>query len=374
METIEFTAKVIEKFERDGKYFVVLDKTLFYPDHKGGQLGDTGYIGPSKVLKVIEEKGKILHQVESLDIEGEALCKIDIERRMDVSREHTAQHILSQALERLFNIHTLSFHMDENYSTIDIDKEKIDQDQIKEAEYLSNKIVMENRKVKKYYVSQEELEKLNIRKKVDIEEPIRIVEVEDFDISMCGGTHVDNTGEIGIIKVLKTEKIKKEYTRIYFASGFRALREFDRKITILSSLTNELTTGETELQSKIKKLITENKTYSNQIRKLEEELSKFLLEKLSEKQTISSTLSNISRKTFESLAINLKKQGKDGFLALNNVEQFLIALLSKTDIPSELKVYKIGDVMFLSFDNENSFKETLKELETITKEGEDEKT
>jgi len=209
--------------------------------------------------------------------------------------------------------------MGEYYSTIDLESSNFTNEKLNEAENLANTIVLEDREVLKYTITKDKIKDLNLRKISDVEEPIRIVEVENFDISMCGGTHVDKTGEIGIIKWLKYEKTKRELSRVYFASGLRALKAFQNKNDIILNISNMLTTGEDELIVRINKLVNENKELSNKIKALDEQLTDALIEKLMKEDTIVETLQNISRKSFERVSITLKNAQKRAFFCLNRM-------------------------------------------------------
>ena len=346
MEEYKFEAKVVDKLEKNGKKYVILDKTFFYPDGKGGQLGDRGKIGSANVLNVIEENGLIFHEVDQFPTEETLLCAIDRERRLEISREHTAQHILSGAFVNLFNIETASFHMGEYYSTIDLESQSLTNDTLNKAENLANSIVLEDRAVLKYTTTKDKIKDLNLRKISEVEEPIRIVEVENFDVSMCGGTHVDRTGEIGIIKWLKFENTKKELTRLYFASGLRALKAFQNKNDIILNISNMLTTGEDELIARINKLVNENKDLSNKVRALDEQLADAYIEKFLKEETIVETLQNISRKSFERISITLKNAQKKGVIFLKQDDSYLVCLLSDVQFAEFIKTYNIQGVKF----------------------------
>lgn len=346
---LEFTTKIKEKLKKNGKFFVELEETYFYPDGKGGQLGDRGKIENANVLSVIEEDSKVLHEVDTLDLNEEVKCRIDKERRKEISREHTAQHILSQAFIVLHNLETVSFHMGENYSTIDLNGILSSNEEFEKVELLANNIVLEDRLVKKYFVSREDLENLDLRKKIEIEGPIRVVEIENFDKSLCGGTHVDKTGEIGIIKIFKTEKIKGNLTRVYFSSGFRALKIFQKKVELIDDISRNLTTGEGELAAKIVKIMNENKSLFNRVRKLEEKLIKEILSRLKGEETIKEILEEISRKGFETLAFKLKDLKKEGYLMLIGEETILLGVLNRSlEIP--YKSYTVNEITFYNIE------------------------
>jgi len=364
-EVFEFEGKVVNAFEENGKKFVELEKTYFYPDGKGGQLGDRGTIGNSIVLSVIEKDEKILHEVDTFPKEALVLCVIDKERRLEISREHSAQHILSKAFIDLYGIETVSFHMGETFSTIDLDKEEVKDAEIENAELLANKIVLEDRIVKKYFVKIDEAKDLDLRKAQEIKGDIRIVEVEGFDKTMCGGTHVNRTGEIGIIKVFKKEKIKKSYTRIYFASGIRALKIIQEKIANLNNIAKFLTTQDSEIFDKINKLIEENKNLSKSLKNVEEMFVEEFLKRAEAEPKVEYEFENISRKAFEKIAISLKKSGKTGYITLNSNNSILIALLlDKIPTLPSIKTYTIEGVIFFSVPKEskNDIQKLIKSL------------
>ena len=278
MNNIKFAAKIVDKGTNSSGRFLILDHTEFCPDGKGGQLGDRGFIGNSNVIKVLESTDNIIfHYVDQYPDSDTVECKIDGVRRKDISIQHTAQHILSQSFLQLFNIETIGFHMGEDYTTVDLNIDKMNEDLIFKAEDLANEIVLENRLVKKYFVSESELQNLSIRKKGDIKGNIRIVEIKDFDLSMCGGTHVDSTGEIGLIKIIKQEKLKKIYTRFYFVAGLRALRNYRERARILSNISQLLTAGEEEIFYKLQNLIEENKALIKENRIQREKLFEHLV-------------------------------------------------------------------------------------------------
>jgi alanyl-tRNA synthetase len=283
MNNVEFEANIIEEGNDNSGKFVILDHTQFYPDGKGGQLGDRGTIEGASVVKVVEmDSDKIVHYVDEFPGSRIVRCQIDGKRRRDISIQHTAQHILSGSFLKLSGIETVGFHMSDDYTTVDLDAGDIDESIVLKAEFLANEVVLDNREVKKYYVSEADLDRLNIRKKEDIGNRIRIVEIDDFDLSMCGGTHVNFTGEIGIIKIIKREKIKKTNTRLFFVAGERALIDYEKKLRIVSDISNFLTTGEDDIFAKVHSLVEENRNLYKEIRANQDEIFKSMAEHLSE--------------------------------------------------------------------------------------------
>lgn len=342
MKDIVFKTKIIEKSENEERKYIILNHTEFYPDGKGGQLGDRGTIDSSKVVKVDISDNKILHFVDEFPPakpDEEVTCIISGKRRRNISIHHTAQHILSGAFFNLFNIETVSFHMEENYCTIDLSTPNISQEEIKNAEELANEIVMANVPIKKYFVNKEELAKLPVRKKHAVTGKTRIIEIPDFDISMCGGTHVNYTGEVGVIKVTKYERVKKTFQRIHFTTGINALKDYQNKTKILSTISNFLTTGEGELIEKIKNLLKESKHLQKETVKLKNKLLGYVAKDLiKESRRIG---------TFDVLIKELKDCPKEDIITLSKKcisEKPSLAILYRKDDVTEIAISKSDNV------------------------------
>src|SRR5206468_8107932 len=204
----EFSGHVVATTLQEGKRSVILDRTLFYPS-SGGQPHDTGMLGSAHVLNVEEgADGSILHVLNSALPAGAVSGTIDWDRRFDHMQQHTGQHILSQAFLRVAQAPTVSFHMGAETSTIDIELAQPSESIMKEAEELASCVVFEDRPVHVLDVRPEELEALGVRKQPQREGDLRVIDVEDFDRSPCGGTHVRRSGEIGAIGVLSFERYK----------------------------------------------------------------------------------------------------------------------------------------------------------------------
>lgn len=238
--------EVVPAAEINARHGVFLDRTAFYPT-SGGQVHDTGWLlplaenaGQSK-LRVAEveetEDGRVVHYIEA-DKPPERGTRIrgtiDPARRRDHMQQHSGQHVLSAAFVRLFNIPTVSFHMGEDASSIDLDTPSLSAAQVEEAEALANQIVQENRPVEIKYVTQEAAQGLGLRKppRTDKDE-LRLIDIRDFDLSACGGTHVRNTGQIGSILLRKTERVRQGW-RVEFVCGQRAVATARRDYTTLT--------------------------------------------------------------------------------------------------------------------------------------------
>jgi alanyl-tRNA synthetase len=222
---VEFDAVVRDVARKDDQWEIVLDRTAFYPT-SGGQPFDTGTLGEAKVLDVFDaEDGNVTHVV---DRELEKNCRvrghIDWDRRFDHMQQHTGQHLLSAAFEREAGAKTVSFHLGTSSATIDLDTE-LTPDLIAQAEAAANRVVWEDREVCTRFVTASEAAKLPLRKDPARTGDLRIIEINDYDMSACGGTHVCRTGGIGIIAIAGTEKFKGGL-RVEFVCGGRALRAY----------------------------------------------------------------------------------------------------------------------------------------------------
>jgi alanyl-tRNA synthetase len=218
----EFEATVLDAVPEGDGVRVYLDRTAFYPD-SGGQPADHGTISGIKVLDVVDENEAIAHVLERHPDGARVNGVIDWARRFDHMQQHTGQHILSAAFEKTGGYKTVSFHLGSEISTIDLDSDRLARRQMDEAEDLANRIIFENRDVRILFKSSEEANTLGLRKATEREGEVRLIEVPEFDLSACGGTHVSRTGSVGMISARKFERVKG-MTRVEFVCGGRALR------------------------------------------------------------------------------------------------------------------------------------------------------
>jgi len=221
---------------------VILDRTAFYPT-SGGQIHDTGWLvvedDKHDVTEVVDaEDGRVVHYLDAplknVQPGAKVRGEIDPARRRDHMQQHSAQHVLSAAFVRLFNMPTVSFHMADDYCSIDLDTPALNQDQIESAERLANEVVTENRGVDIRFVTRDEAVKLGLRKLPPTErDQLRLIDIRDFDLTACGGTHVSNTGQIGSILLRKSEKVRQGY-RVEFVAGQRAVATARRDFSTLT--------------------------------------------------------------------------------------------------------------------------------------------
>jgi alanyl-tRNA synthetase len=268
-----FQARVVDRVQVDGRPAVILDRSAFYPE-SGGQPADRGRLNQVEVIDVIEREsdGEVLHVLAAPLEQDEVVGQIDAARRFDHMQQHTGQHILSQAFIQLAEAETVSFHLSPAASdgvvTIDLDLIDLPADQIDRVEDLANQIVAEDRSVSARFVSNEELKSIPMRKPPKVTTAIRVVEIQDFDWSGCGGTHVARTGEVGLIKIVKLERRGSE-TRVEFRCGQRALIDYRRKNEMLNRVAANLSVGYWELDQALTRLQSEHKATRRQLAEAE---------------------------------------------------------------------------------------------------------
>jgi len=256
---IEFDAVVRDVLKHGDRWKVTLDRTAFYPT-SGGQPFDTGTLGDAQVLEVIDEEDGVVGHIVDRELEKNSRVRghVDWTRRFDHMQQHTGQHLLSAAFEREVGAKTVSFRLGGLSSTIDLDKE-LSADQISRVEETANRVLWEDREICVQFVSAHEAAKLPLRKDPARSGELRIVEIKDYDLSACGGTHVRRTGAIGIIAVAGFERLKGGL-RVEFVCGYRALSAYRALRTAVAGGVRVLSVLPDELPAAIERLQAVNKS------------------------------------------------------------------------------------------------------------------
>lgn len=237
---LSFAAQVTARREIAGRPAVSLDRSAFYPT-SGGQPHDLGTLNGMPVVEVIEEEGEVWHLLEGDLPAGPVQGQVDALRRFDHMQQHTGQHILSAVFDQI-EAETTSFHLGSQVSTIDLNRTGFSPEELVRLEDRANAVVFEDRPVMARFVTPEEVARLPLRKPPLAYERVRIVEVEGFDWSPCGGTHCTRSGQVGLIRIVHSERRGAE-TRITFLCGWRALRDAQGQQRLLSALSAALTAG-----------------------------------------------------------------------------------------------------------------------------------
>jgi alanyl-tRNA synthetase len=275
----EFDASVHRVDRRDGRLLVVLDRTAFYPT-SGGQPFDTGTLAGVRVVDVVEsDDDSVLHVLDQSKpnewspLPGQPVRgAIDWRRRFDHMQQHTGQHVLSAAFDRLFAARTVSFHLGTTASTIDLDRE-LSREDLAAAETEANRVVWEDRPVAIRFVGAGEAAALPLRKETAREGTVRLIDVEGFDLSACGGTHVASTGSIGVIAVGAVERFKGGQ-RVEFVCGGRALDRFRSLRDTLNAAVRLLSVLPDDVPGTIERLQGEARERQRSVSALAQELAR----------------------------------------------------------------------------------------------------
>jgi alanyl-tRNA synthetase len=267
----EFDAQVIS-CEKDGeRWKIVLDRTAFYPT-SGGQPYDTGKLGDVPVVEVADVEHKVVHYASAAIPVGPVHGVIDWPRRIEHMQQHTGQHLLSAAFIELFGFQTVSFHLGREISTIDLDTPAVKAEHLEKAERRVNEVIFEDKPVVIRFGTAEELAEAGIRKKVEREGILRAIEVEGFDRQPCGGTHLERTGQAGLLLIRKLER-RRDQCRVEFVCGFRALTAARGDFSILTQAASLLSCGLAEVPAVLGKLIEERREQHGAMKRLEERLA-----------------------------------------------------------------------------------------------------
>ena len=267
-----FDATVVAVHSAEGRTEVTLDQTAFYPT-SGGQPFDTGTLGGAAVTDVVDrDDGTIAHIVSGVLKPGDVINgEIDWARRFHHMQQHTGQHVLSAAFDRLFDARTESFHMGQLSSTIDLARE-VSASEVARAEDDANRVVWEDRPVAIRFATAAEAMSMGMRKESQRSGTLRLIDVTDYDLSACGGTHVERTGAIGVIAIGSVEKFKGG-SRVEFLCGGRALQRFRLWKGALSAMQKHLSVPPTDMAASIEKMQEEAKAIQRNVRGFQEKLA-----------------------------------------------------------------------------------------------------
>lgn len=337
----EFETKVIECIDDNGKIKLVLENTAFYPEG-GGQPSDTGYIDDVKVLHVSEKENKIYHEVdEKIEIGKKVKCKIDFEKRLSNMQNHTAEHIVSGLICQKYNATNVGFHIGKDFTTMDFNIEISEKD-LREVEKLANEAVYKNIEVIEKIYSPEEVKNIVYRSKKELKEDVRLVKIGEYDICACCGVHVSQTGEIGIIKLLKVEKYKTG-VRIYMLAGFKAVEDYTNKFDQINKISTLLSLKLDEVYVGVENLVKEIEVLKKEKSDLKNNLLMQELEKIENGKNIILEKDNLEMNDMKNFCSKLKEKasGISGvisngkFIIMSdtaNLKDVLEILKSKFDI------------------------------------------
>jgi alanyl-tRNA synthetase len=343
---LEFDARVVAVSQTaDGRAAITLDRTAFYPTG-GGQPYDTGALGAARVVDCVEAEDEgVLHVVEgeAPDLGAQVRGRVDWPRRLDHIQQHTGQHILSQAFVELYGAQTRSFRMTEDACEIDVDLAGASDERVERAVNRANEIIWDDRAVHVHRVTPEEAARMPLRKDSAREGELRVIEIEGFDFSPCGGTHARSTGEVGCIVARQWERAKG-LVRVTFAAGGRAVVDYTRANRTARAVAALFSVGRDEAAEAAARLQEENKQLQRRLRAAEEVASRAEARELYEEAARESRNESGSESGSESVIIARSFEGRDA----ESLRRLAVALATQPNTVALLGALE-GDAARLVF-------------------------
>lgn len=277
---IDFEATVTECFadEKNNGWQVVLDRTAFFPE-EGGQTADKGTLNNQSVLDVQIKDDIIYHLVaEPIEAGSTVTGYVDWNQRLDFMQQHSAEHILSGLLYKHYGFHNVGFHLSVNEVTMDFDGQ-LTWEELRQIETQANEIVWKDLPIYAYFPTNEELENMEYRSKMEIEGDVRIVEIVGVDTCACCAPHVSFTGEIGVIKIASAMN-HRGGMRLTLLCGNRALKDYSFRQDTFSVLTAMLSSKPEKIIESVKKLQDDVLAMKNTANQLANQLMELQLKAL----------------------------------------------------------------------------------------------
>lgn len=244
-----------------GGFNVVLADTILYPEG-GGQPADRGRINNIQVLDVQRNsEGRVLHHVNTRIDPGPVIIDVDWDRRFDHMQQHSGQHLLTAIVQRDLGLQTISFHMGARECHIELDGPVQSEDVRSRIEQEVNRVILAGISITYRVISSDDMDEETIRSRglpTGHRGPIRIVEIEGIDSNTCGGTHVQHTGELGVLQLTRWERQKKS-SRLYFLVGSRVRDALNSALQRSAEVTRLLDGGADSHASLIQKLLEREK-------------------------------------------------------------------------------------------------------------------
>lgn len=301
----EMQATIVESIQEDGKFYLVLNQTIFYPEG-GGQLSDIGWIENIPVIHVQKREGKIYHEVEKEIAKGtNVLCKLNFPYRFANMQKHTAEHLISGLIHEKYQAENVGFHMNPDFVTMDFNV-FLTKEQVEEIERLANQAIYQNISIEIFYDKKENLTSIPYRSKKDLDGEIRLVKIPGYDLCACCGIHVARTGEIGILKLTSIEKYKSG-CRITMLCGETAFQNYSRQYSTVNQISTLLSVPMENVLSAVTNLKNELSNAKLAYHKLRLEKIEQDLKSFSEEETILFWKEDLSFEEMKYFA----KQGKE---------------------------------------------------------------
>jgi alanyl-tRNA synthetase len=270
---LEFDATLLEQKDSSGRVAVRLDRSAFYPT-SGGQSFDLGMINDVPVVEILEsDDGEVWHILDmtpgspGTQVHG----SVDPARRLKNRQQHTAQHILSALFVRECNLETVSVHLGDDYGAIELNATAIEVDRLHQLEMAANQIIFDSVPVEIMFAEGEELGRIPLRKSPDRTGQIRIIRIGDLDWSACGGTHCNSTAQVGLVKIIGTEKLRN-HVLVKFLSGMQAVQDYAFRFKITDTMSRTLTCAVSDLPGIFESQSNDNKALRKEVSGLQKEL------------------------------------------------------------------------------------------------------
>lgn len=265
----DFAATVTSCIKSENGYNITLSETAFFPE-SGGQCCDTGAIGNANVLYVFEQGDDIIHTTDiEIEVGAYVICAIDKHKRFRNMQNHTGEHIISGLVHKYFGFDNVGFHLGAENITCDFNG-KLTRDDLLKIEREANEAVVKCSLVTCWFPTDDELANIDFRCKSEINGPVRLVKIKDYDICACCAPHVENCGQIGMVKILDFEAYKGG-TRVYIKCGFDALNDYNNKYFNVLSISSLLSAKQNDIAIATERLKQENDSLKQQLKHLVED-------------------------------------------------------------------------------------------------------
>ena len=299
----------IQDIQYDKNTTLILDQTLFFPE-EGGQCADSGTIDGYEVIDVQISKGIIKHILKGhveLEIGNEIQGEIDWNLRFSNMQNHSGEHIFSGIVHREYGYDNVGFHLGKDVVSVDFNG-PIDEVSLRRIEKEVNQVIYENRVIRAYYPSEEELASLNYRSKKEVDAPLRIVEIENCDVCACCAPHVRRSGEVGLFKVVHMMNYKGG-VRIFILCGQRALDYVLELDDNMNAIYHMLSANNSSVVKYVKQLIDTNNALKQEVFNLNKKEVQRLVEEANENHRyffVEDLDKNLQREMVNSLAQRLE--------------------------------------------------------------------
>lgn len=358
----EFEAEVLGVVEKDGKNTLVFDKTVFYPEG-GGQPSDVGTISVDGAVVNINYAEKVnnvvLHHVDGdVDLDNfvgkKVEGKIDWNRRITLARHHSATHLIVAAARKILGEHIWQAGAQKGVSRSRIDLshyKRISQEELNEIEKLANEYVMDNIELDIKFYTRDEAESLYGFKLyqggIVPGKSIRVVKIPGIDVQACAGTHVLRTGDIGSIKINKTERVQDGVERIDFSAGIAAVDSIQNENKLLRESSGIFKVDDDQLPKTCDRFFSEWKAQKNEIDKLKSEIASLKMNSLADDVTEINGLKVVKQlidadfKELQKIATDFTDNDNADVVLMGNNDGKIVGAASQNAIDAGIKVNEI---------------------------------